>query len=744
MAKTQDQGDDERWLAEIRGTESAQAPQERRPVLPPDPWLDGPVMGGAPAASDDPELPPPPNADRPAFDDPFGGSDASPEDQPLKQTSTNHLYDRLAHHRDDVDDAVADQRAGEQAAAPDPWTGAARDARWQAPQRPTEASDDAARSAPHDASQPDGPGDRRGEQGQQREWQPHQTPAPAQMPTYAPPGSSAPMPEVQQRSEPMPIPRLDDPWAPKDSRPASTADQSGPDGATPTSYEIPRLPRDAAPAPVTPAAPAPPEPRDPQLTSHEQPATAQPTHEQRPAPADSPREKPQAWGAPMTDAHPRAGFGDGSQPQPFDHQSAQYGRPPYGDQSPASGQHPAVQQPSGQHPAAQQPSSQQPSGQQSSAPQPAPQAAGQQPWSGAQRAPYADQSSAPTQQPQQAGFQAPSAPQSGAFAVPPQAGGGVPSQFGGSHTQPPSVMPLDLSDAALVKQRKDAPEAGWRRAVYKASFGGINPGISREQVEKNALIDRIRTPIRGCHKIAVVSLKGGIGKTTTTSCLGLTLAHYRGDRVVALDANPDAGTLAERLTGVTDVSVRNMLDNIDSIDSFTDISRYMSLASRLQVLASDQDAEVSEAFDADQYMKITGLLSRYYNVILTDSGTGMLHSAMRGTLEEANSLVVVGAPSVDGSSRAAKTLDWLVAHGYGNLVENAVAVISSVREKSDAVDMDVLRNHFGARCRSVIEIPYDPHLVIGGRIDMSQIRPQTERAYLELAATVADGFRPNR
>uniref|UniRef100_UPI001E397613 MinD/ParA family ATP-binding protein n=1 Tax=Cumulibacter manganitolerans TaxID=1884992 RepID=UPI001E397613 len=337
--------------------------------------------------------------------------------------------------------------------------------------------------------------------------------------------------------------------------------------------------------------------------------------------------------------------------------------------------------------------------------------------------------------PQQPSAQQPSAQQPSAQRPAPPPGGPV---------QAPSIVPLDLDQAALVRPRKEAPANGWRRAVYKASFGGINPGISREQSEKNALVERIRTPIRGCHKIAVVSLKGGIGKTTTTSCLGLTLAHYRGDRVVALDANPDAGTLAERLTGVTDVSVRDLLENLEQVQSFTDISRYMSLANRLQVLASDQDAEVSEAFDAEQYTRVTALLSRYYNVILTDSGTGMLHSAMRGTLEAADSLVVVGAPSVDGSSRAAKTLDWLVAHGYGDLVSGAVAVISSVREKSDSVDMEVLRNHFGARCRAVIEIPYDPHLVIGGRIDMSQIRPRTERAYLELAAAVADGFRRPR
>lgn len=325
-------------------------------------------------------------------------------------------------------------------------------------------------------------------------------------------------------------------------------------------------------------------------------------------------------------------------------------------------------------------------------------------------------------------------------------------QYGGpaqapwtQHAAPPArPVPLDLSQAALVRPRKEEPSGGWRRALYKASFGGINPGISKEQAERNQLVERVRTAVDGCHKIAVVSLKGGIGKTTTTSCLGLTLAHYRGDRVVALDANPDAGTLAERLTGRTDVSVRHMLENLQSIDSFTDISRYMSLAGRLQVLASDQDAEISEAFDADQYTRIVDLLGRFYNVVLTDSGTGMLHSAMSGTLEAANSLVVVGAPSVDGSSRAAKTLDWLDAHGYGELVASSVAVISSVRAKSEAVDMDVLRNHFSARCRAVVEIPYDPHLVVGGRIDMTQLKPETERAYLALAAAVADGFADTR
>ena len=56
-------------------------------------------------------------------------------------------------------------------------------------------------------------------------------------------------------------------------------------------------------------------------------------------------------------------------------------------------------------------------------------------------------------------------------------------------------------------------------------------------------------PLPGAHRVAVTSIKGGVGKTTVAACLGLVLAEHRGDRVVALDANPDAGTLADRLTG---------------------------------------------------------------------------------------------------------------------------------------------------------------------------------------------------
>jgi MinD-like ATPase involved in chromosome partitioning or flagellar assembly len=297
----------------------------------------------------------------------------------------------------------------------------------------------------------------------------------------------------------------------------------------------------------------------------------------------------------------------------------------------------------------------------------------------------------------------------------------------------------ELTEDAIVRHRSDRPSHGWRGALYRGTGGLVNPGIGPVEKARQEQLRRIRRPLPGSHQIAVSSIKGGVGKTTVSACLGLVLAESRGDRVIALDANPDAGTLADRLTGETSVTVRHLLDNLASTHSLTDVARYTSLAGRLQVLASEQDPAMSEAFNRDEYERVCEVLTRFYNIVITDSGTGLVHSAMEGTLALADSLVVVGAPTVDGSSRASKTLDWLIAHGYAAQVADAVVVLSCDRTSKE-VDRARIREHFEARCRAVVEIPHDPHLATGGRIDMGRIRPETHDALLALAARLADGF----
>ncbi|ALG14002.1 MinD/ParA family ATP-binding protein [Kibdelosporangium phytohabitans] len=342
---------------------------------------------------------------------------------------------------------------------------------------------------------------------------------------------------------------------------------------------------------------------------------------------------------------------------------------------------------------------------------------------------------------------------SGPYQVPPQPQPGY--QYPGQQQpyppqpfpqqQPPpqgtSPAPHDLSTSRLIKQEKKRPQSGWRKAVYMASGRTINLGESTEDVQRRELISRVSQPLRGCYKIAMLSLKGGVGKTTVTTTLGSTFSSLRGDRVIAVDANPDRGTLSQKIPLETTATVRHLLRDASRVTKYSDVRAYTSQGpSRLEVLASEQDPAVSEAFSEDDYRRTVALLEHFYNIVLTDCGTGLMHSAMKGVLDIADSLVVVSSGSVDGARSASATLDWLDAHGYGSLVARSVAVINSVRPKSGSVDLDKLAAHFGARCRAVCLIPFDPHLEEGAEIELDRLQHATKMALLEVAATVADDF----
>ena len=296
-----------------------------------------------------------------------------------------------------------------------------------------------------------------------------------------------------------------------------------------------------------------------------------------------------------------------------------------------------------------------------------------------------------------------------------------------------------LTDEALVRHQRATPTEGWRLALFAASGGRINPGQSPHEAARVELIHRIRRPLPAPHRVAVVSVKGGVGKTTVAACLGMVLAELRGDRVVALDANPDAGTLAERLTGPGGPTVRDLYEDMPNLASVAELTRYTRSAGRLHVLGSEQEPAMGEAFSAEEYLDVTSLLERFYNVIITDSGTGMVHSAMEATLATADSLVIVGSPTVDGANRASRTLSFLADEGYRVAAEQSVVVLCGDRHSPD-VDRALIRSHFAARCRAVVDIPPDPHLATGGRIDPALWRGPTRDAWYLLSAHVADGF----
>lgn len=305
---------------------------------------------------------------------------------------------------------------------------------------------------------------------------------------------------------------------------------------------------------------------------------------------------------------------------------------------------------------------------------------------------------------------------------------------------PPSPYP-ELSTSTLLRQVKPAPTEGWRKWLYLLSGQLINLGESPRVTRYNDLTVQVNRPLRGCYRIAMLSLKGGVGKTTITATLGATFATIRGDRVIAVDANPDRGTLSQKVPLETPATVRNLLRDADSVQRYSDVRSYTSQGpSRLEVLASESDPAMSDAFSAEDYSRTLDILERFYGLVLTDCGTGLLHSAMSAVLSKADLLIVVSSGSIDGARSASATLDWLDAHGHEDLVRQSIAVINAVRPRSGKVDMQKVVDHFARRCRAVRLVPFDPHLEEGAEVSLERLKRETREALIELAAVVADGF----
>jgi len=292
------------------------------------------------------------------------------------------------------------------------------------------------------------------------------------------------------------------------------------------------------------------------------------------------------------------------------------------------------------------------------------------------------------------------------------------------------------------RSKRAAPEGRWPAFIYALTLHLVNLGDSRRVRERKALDARIAKKFEGGTRfIPILTRKGGVGKTTITAILGMAMAEVREDQIIAIDANPDRGTLSERVNKQTRATVRDAVTKAASITTFNDFSELVSRdETRLDVLASDTDPMLSEAFDENDYNVVADLASRFYTVMLTDCGTGIVHSVMRATLQRADEIVIVSGGSIDEARLASETLTWLEANGYGELAKNAVVAINTGTQGTNLVKLEEIEAHFQSRVREIVRIPYDQHLASGSVINFKELAPLTRDAARELAAIVADGL----
>lgn len=292
----------------------------------------------------------------------------------------------------------------------------------------------------------------------------------------------------------------------------------------------------------------------------------------------------------------------------------------------------------------------------------------------------------------------------------------------------------------------ERPEGFWRELVHGITFDQVNLGDAAPVRARKELDARVAAPIGDPTRfVAVVSRKGGVGVTTVTAVLGMALADARSDRVVAVDAHPDRGTLADRVSIPPLASVRDVVRRAARLRDPADIDGLVAHdRSGLDVVASDASATGSIAFDEFDYEVVADVLSRHYSLVLTDAGGGVRQPIARAALRRAAGLVVVAGGGADEARLASEALDWLDANGFEELVAGAVVALNTGTSGTQLDLLDEIEAHFRWRVRDVVRIPYDEELATATAVRFPALRPFTRDSARELAASVVAGLAPDK
>lgn len=344
----------------------------------------------------------------------------------------------------------------------------------------------------------------------------------------------------------------------------------------------------------------------------------------------------------------------------------------------------------------------------------------------------------------------------------------APVTFGAAVTRTQETAPATVTTAAAPSRSslKDtsflvsAPvlepaTRGWRGALSRL---GIRMAPSPEELAEREDIRTVSQHWPGPRTVAVVNRKGGANKTPTVVMLSAILARYSGAATVAWDNNESQGTLGWRTEkGGHDKSVLDLIDSSQALLSpsaqAAEIARFVhhQTADKYDVLRSDENDEGDHEVTAEEVDIAHQVLTRYYRLIVMDSGNTARAANWRRMIHHTNQLVVPVTAIEDRAEAARLTLQTLESRGGhdAELARNAVVIVSESTDAKRSMSGDALKrakdearriaDGFTPHVRAVVRIPYDPALV-NGPIRYDALQPATQRAWLAAAAAVAQGF----
>lgn len=296
----------------------------------------------------------------------------------------------------------------------------------------------------------------------------------------------------------------------------------------------------------------------------------------------------------------------------------------------------------------------------------------------------------------------------------------------------------------LAAPRKIPPGTGWRKFVYSVSFHKINPGESPRERHYRNLQGRIRRHIRRQYVITVVSGKGGVGVTTMAACIGGVFRECRPENVIAIDAVPSFGTLADRIDESPPGDYAAIINDTD-VQGYADIREHLGQNTvGLDVLAGNRTSDQPRPLVPAMFSAVLSRLRRTHTVIVIDTSPDLEHDVMKAVLQSTDTLVFVSGITADRSRPVLRAVDYLRAQGYHELVSRSTVILNHTDSITDKDALAYLTERFTKVGAIVEAMPFDPHLAKGGIIDtVHELNKKSRLRLFEITAGLADKYVPD-
>lgn len=286
--------------------------------------------------------------------------------------------------------------------------------------------------------------------------------------------------------------------------------------------------------------------------------------------------------------------------------------------------------------------------------------------------------------------------------------------------QPPPGQPAQSDEFTGGLTRGERPWERLARTVVRAFSG------SKQPRDLEQLVAGVQAPVTTGRRIAVTSVRGGAGKTTVSALLGSVFAGRRRDPVLAVDADPESGSLPWRLGTPYARSLAELAPTLQAAGS-RDLAGLGSVLARtrsgLWVTPGGSGGQPQLPRD------VARGLARLFAVTVLDCGTGMNTPSTQAVLSDAHAVVVVVPATPDGVRSTVAALDRINAAALSRVVVVLNTVHTDGALKRDAVEAALARYRV-----PVVTIGHDRHLVAGAVIEPGKLAEPTTTAATRLAA----------